>query len=173
MGAGASSTTECDKLNSSQCAALAGSKFDQQLFDQLQDADGRVSMEQLIKAQLGLHENGRIYESGAHGSEDAIAPRDIFRAKPDTKPLWTFANEAELQEMKAQLSVLEESNSSAEKEMTVAAAASHFEAAARWKEHIEIATEQAFALKTGIHRIETQAWEPVVKGSTVLFYYNW
>ena len=57
--------------------------------------------------------------------------------------------------------------------MAEAANNRRFTEAGKWKVQMALDAERVGSLQSEISLIEAQAWEPVTKGSTILFYYNW
>ena len=78
---------------------------------------------------------------------------------------------ATLHEKRAELQSLQNSAPQIRAEM-VAAASGGMDTSS-WKDQLDSDYERTSALETEIEDMEESAWEPVLKGDTVLFYHNW
>ena len=196
MGAAASSANIRASLNAQQAASFCGEAYDQAIFDQIKSSEGLVTVEQLFDAQTAGNieteenkivlrrqkaldedcswsdEDEGLAKGGAEESEDEARDKDQVgdqqRGKLDPK-----AVEADLETRRNKLDRLLKEGESIKAKMKHAAKQREFEKAAKWKLELEKNVEMFDELEAEIEDIEALAWEPVVKGETVLFYYNW
>ena len=201
-----------EKLNVQRCKALAREKFDQELFDELKDENGLVSVGQLLsrkreqEQQLdGVNEEEEdVSEVSSNGEEDrdvsdeddgdvmqtalrrenaynedhpepssrAAAAASAAAPKPSESAKGAGVRaEASLNQKREELQALQDSIPLV-REAMIAAASSGMDASIL-KGQLENDYERTSTLATEIEAMEDGAWEPVMKGDTILMYYNW
>lgn len=185
MGSGVSlpdKTHHIKCLDAKQCSELIGSEyFDDTIFNNLKDAEGFVTWEQLSEQWSSLstkQDRSSVKPIKKSSSLNVSASEEKYL--DDTKEEETADNEIGgvtldrrlLTTKREELEYVEKEIQQAREAIIAAARACKLDGVPDWKEKLDSNTERAAMLSTEIHELEEMAWEPVMKGDTVLFYYN-
>ena len=182
MGSGASlpDKAHIKRLNAKQCSELIGSKyFDNALFNELKDTEGFVTWEQLSEqwSRLSARQDCNTH-AATHSSSGKVSALEEFNdgtqkeEASDTGLNTAILDRDLLATKRKELENVEEEIQHAREGMIAAARACKLDGVPDWKEKLDSSTERAALLSTEIHDLEELAWEPVMKGDTILFYYN-
>jgi hypothetical protein len=178
MGSGASLPKDAPakRLNAKQCAEIIDpGRFDAALFNQLKDAEGFVTWEQFSEQWSRLSDKQ---------DNTSPKPRQFLRSAAFCEGKDDNEDEEEGEESevtldkellatkRGELLEIEKDIQTSREAMIAAARACILDGVPEWKEKLDAKTECAAVLSAEIHDMEELAWEPVMKGDTVLFYYN-
>lgn len=161
MGSSASLTS----IDAEECKRIAGELYDDKIFNQLKCPNGFVTLEQLKQIQAKFQvEQLKEYQA----DDKSLEYLDSTEKKQKS---WSTQQEAELLSKRKDFDVLVDATTHLVE--TLSTTSSDSKEAAILKKKIDHNKSREVFLQQEIRDIEAKAWEPIVKGSTVLFYYNW